>query len=89
MDFLWNGYGFRILKNMDYGNNGMDMDLVLNPSGPTACETFFSKMQSIFNEFFEYITFASLCYANLVVQLSLLQLCKVFVINSLLNIASF
>ena len=22
--FLWNGYGFRILKNMDYG---MDMDL--------------------------------------------------------------
>ena len=32
MDFLWNGYGFRILKNMDYG---MDMDLVLNPSGPT------------------------------------------------------
>lgn len=25
-------YGFRILKNMDYG---MDMDLVLNPSGPT------------------------------------------------------
>ena len=33
MDFLWNGYGFRILKNMDYG---MDMDLVLNPSGPTA-----------------------------------------------------
>ena len=32
MDFLWNGYGFRILKNMDYG---MEMDLVLNPSGPT------------------------------------------------------
>ena len=31
MDFLWNGYGFRILKNMDYG---MDMDLVLNLSGP-------------------------------------------------------
>ena len=27
MDFLCNGYGFRILKNMDYG---MDMDLVLN-----------------------------------------------------------
>ena len=25
MDFLWNGYGFRILKNMDYG---MDMDSV-------------------------------------------------------------
>ena len=33
MDFLWNGYGFRILKNMDYG---MDMDSVLDPSGPTA-----------------------------------------------------
>ena len=33
MDFLWNGYGFRILKNMDFG---MDMDLVSNPSGPTA-----------------------------------------------------
>ena len=32
MDILWNGYGFRILKNMDYG---MDMDLVLNPSGST------------------------------------------------------
>ena len=32
MDFLCNGYGFRILKNMDYG---MDMDSVLNPSGPT------------------------------------------------------
>ena len=30
--FLWNGYGFRILKNMDYG---MNMDLVSNPSGPT------------------------------------------------------
>ena len=26
-----NGYGFRILKNMDYG---MDMDLVSNPFGP-------------------------------------------------------
>ena len=33
MDFLWNGYRFRILMNMDYG---MDMDLVLNPSEPTA-----------------------------------------------------
>ena len=33
MDFLWNGYGFRILKNMD---DGMDMDLVSNPSEPTA-----------------------------------------------------
>ena len=33
MDFLWNGYGFRILKNMNYG---IDMDLVSNPSGPTA-----------------------------------------------------
>ena len=32
MDFLWNGYGFRILKNTDYG---MGMDSVLNPSGPT------------------------------------------------------
>ena len=32
MDFLWNGYGFKILEDMDYG---MDMDLVLNPSGPT------------------------------------------------------
>ena len=31
MGFLCNGYGFRILKNMDYG---MDMDLFLNPSGP-------------------------------------------------------
>ena len=31
MDFLWDGYRFRILKNMDYG---MDMDLVLNPPGP-------------------------------------------------------
>ena len=30
MDFLWNGYGFRILKNIDYG---MDMDLFSNPSG--------------------------------------------------------
>ena len=30
--FICNGYGFRILKNMDYG---MDMDLVSNPSGPT------------------------------------------------------
>ena len=28
MDFLWNGYRFRILKNMDFG---MDMDLVSNP----------------------------------------------------------
>ena len=25
IDFLWNGYGFRILKNMDYG---MDLDLL-------------------------------------------------------------
>ena len=33
---LWIFYGFRILKNMDYG---MDMDLVLNPSGPTAYNT--------------------------------------------------
>ena len=32
MDFLWNGYGFRILKNMHYV---MYMDLVFNPSGPT------------------------------------------------------
>ena len=32
MDFLWNGYGFRILKNMDYG---MYIDLVFNPSRPT------------------------------------------------------
>ena len=36
--FLWilrksMDYGFRILKNMDYG---MDMDSVSNPSGPTA-----------------------------------------------------
>ena len=30
--FLRNGYGFRILKNMDFG---MDMDLVSNPPGPT------------------------------------------------------
>ena len=35
MDFLWNGYGFRILENMDYG---MDMDLVLNPFGTTVCK---------------------------------------------------
>ena len=35
MDFLWNGYGFRILENMDYG---MDMDLVLNQFGPTVCK---------------------------------------------------
>ena len=35
MDFLWNAYEFRILKNMDYG---MDMDSVLNPSGPTVCK---------------------------------------------------
>ena len=34
MDFLWNGYGFMILKNMDYGMD-MDLVLVLNPSGPT------------------------------------------------------
>ena len=34
MEFLWNGYGFMILKNMDYG---MDMDLVPNPFGPTDC----------------------------------------------------
>ena len=33
MDFLLNGYGFRILQSMDFG---MDMDLVSNPSGPTA-----------------------------------------------------
>ena len=26
------GYGFKILKNIDFG---MDMDLVSNPSGPT------------------------------------------------------
>ena len=32
LDFLWNGYGFMILKNMDFG---MDMDLVLNAFGPT------------------------------------------------------
>ena len=32
MDFLWNGCGFKILKNLDFG---MDMDLVSNPSGPT------------------------------------------------------
>ena len=32
MDFLWNGYGLKILENMDCG---MNMDLVLNPSGPT------------------------------------------------------
>ena len=36
MDFLWNGYEFMILRNMDYG---MDMNLVLNPSGPTVCMT--------------------------------------------------
>ena len=31
MDFLWNGYGFRILKDIDFG---IDMDLVSNPSDP-------------------------------------------------------
>ena len=36
MDCLWNGYEFMILRNMDYG---MDMNLVLNPSGPTVCMT--------------------------------------------------
>ena len=30
--FFSYGYGFRILKNMDFG---MDMDLVSNPPGPT------------------------------------------------------
>ena len=32
MGVLWNGNRFKILKNMDYG---MNIDLVLNPSGPT------------------------------------------------------
>ena len=29
---IFYGYGFKILKKMDFG---MDMDLVSNPSGPT------------------------------------------------------
>ena len=33
MDFLWNGYGFMITKNMNYG---IDMNLLLNPFAPTA-----------------------------------------------------
>ena len=33
-EFLCNGYGFRILKNKDFG---MDMNLVSNLSGPTGC----------------------------------------------------
>ena len=39
--FLWNGYGFRILQSMDFG---MDMDLVSNPSGPTAPELMVNKL---------------------------------------------
>ena len=44
MDFLWNGYGLRILKNMDYG---MDIDSVLNPSRPTAPRSYKNRLLTI------------------------------------------
>ena len=43
MDFLWNEYGFRILKDMDFG---MDMDMVSNPSGSIALNSFGATLVS-------------------------------------------